>query len=201
MRRRLVVGILILFVAAIVVTDVVTSSSLHSFLVGRLDEQLDVTQSQAYRYITDTYERDLSAHDPAAASNPATWLAGLATTPVTFSDGEATPPATGKGPRLNSTFLANRLSPDVYVEVIDASGAVVFDDPSGLPSPTNHDPAPVLPRHLPVETTLATHSFGQGHGPYLPDRPSFEVAAHGSKGFVYRAQAVAVPGGTLVTAE
>ncbi|HYA68718.1 MAG TPA: HAMP domain-containing sensor histidine kinase [Acidimicrobiales bacterium] len=201
-RRRLVVGILILFVAAIVVTDVVTSASLHSFLVGRLDEQLDVAQSQAYDYIGDTYDRDLKAHDPTAEHLPAVWLAGLAVTPSISSDGAVIPaPASGPGPRLNSTFLANRLSPDVYVEVIDASGTVVFDDPSGQISPTDHDPAPVLPAHLPVETHLPAHSFGQGHGPYVPDRPSFEVPAHGKKGFVYRAQAVAIPGGTLVTAE
>ena len=203
MRRRLVVGMLALFVVAIVVTDVVTSSSLRSFLVGRLDEQLDVAQRQAYTYIATTYGRDLQAGDAQAAHDPAAWLAGLSATPVTVPADGVTPlpPAAGRGQRLNSTFLANRLSPDIYVQVIDADGKVVFDDPSGMTSATQHDPAPVLPKHLPVESRLPAHSFGQGHGPYVPDRPAFQMTAHGgAKAPVYRAQALAVPGGTLVTA-
>jgi two-component system OmpR family sensor kinase len=201
LRRRLVVGVLALLVVAIVVTDVVTSSSLRSFLTGRLDQELDVAQEQAYTYILTTYARDRAAGDPTAV-NPATWLAGLATVPTPLpAEGDVTAPAqTGKGPRLNASFLAARLSPDVYVQVIDASGNVVFDDPSGLVSVTQHDPAPVLPKSLPVETQPPPHSFGQGHGPYIPDRPSFDLRAHGSRALVYRAQAVAVPGGTLVTA-
>jgi len=196
-----VVGVLALLVAALVATDVITSSALRSFLVGRLDEQLDVAQAQAYRYIVTTYARDQSA-DPSQVRDPATWLATLATSPPVSTDPEtglATTP-TGKGPRLNAAILGARLSPDIYVEVLDASGTVVFDDPSGLVSANDHDPAPQLPADLPVERQPPPHSFGQGHGPYVPDRPSFEVRAVGSSGLRYRAQAVAVPGGTLVTA-
>jgi len=61
LRRRLVVGMLVLLVVGLITTDVVTSSSLRSFLLGRLDEQIDVTQSQAYTYITQVYQRDLLA--------------------------------------------------------------------------------------------------------------------------------------------
>ena len=204
LRRRLVVGVLALLVAAIVVTDVVTSSSLRSFLVGRVDEQLDVAQAQAYNYILNVYSRDRAAKNPVLAASPVSWLDGLANSPPTLpAEGDAAAsaaPATTAGPRLNAAILANRLSPDIYVQVIDATGTVVFDDPSGLVSPTLHDPSPLLPAKLPVEAQPPPHSFGQGHGPYLPDRPSFEVAAQGSRALHYRAQAVAVPGGTLVTA-
>ncbi len=51
LRRRLVVGMLVLLVAGLITTDVVTSSSLRSFLLGRLDEQIDASQNQAYTYI------------------------------------------------------------------------------------------------------------------------------------------------------
>ena len=70
LRRRLVVGVLALLIAAIVVTDVVTSSSLRSFLVGRLDEQLDVAQAQAYDYLLTVYTRDKAAKNPVLAESP-----------------------------------------------------------------------------------------------------------------------------------
>jgi two-component system, OmpR family, sensor kinase len=207
LRRRLVAGVLALLVAAIVVTNVVTSSSLRSFLVGRLDEQLDVAQEQAYNYILTVYSRDRAAKNPVLAESPVAWLDGLADPSATLpGEGDASAPvaappsAADHGPRLNATILAARLSPDIYVQVIDATGTVVFDDPSGLVSASLHDPSPRLPAKLPVEAQPPPHSFGQGHGPYVPDRPSFEVPAQGSRALHYRAQAVAVPGGTLVTA-
>ena len=58
LRRRLVVGMLLLLVAGLITIDVVTSSSLRSFLLGRLDEQIDASQNQAYTYITQVYQRD-----------------------------------------------------------------------------------------------------------------------------------------------
>ena len=42
--------------------------------------------------------------------------------------------------------------------------------------------------------------FGRNHGPYAPESPSIEVPAVGVRGTDYRVHAVAVPGGTLVTA-
>ena len=227
LRRRLVVGMLLLLVAGVIATDVVTSSSLRSFLFGRLDEQIDLAQSQAYSYIYTAYNRDVSAGNHLATTNPQQWLDQLTTVPsnVTvcagspgFSSGtrsssgtSATNPAgasgtggvTGdsastRGSRLNATVLAARLSPDMYVEVLDADGLVVFRDPSGACD--RPDPAPVLPQDLPVQEKPATHVFGRHHGAYVPDRPSIDVAAEGSSGLRYRAQAVAVPGGTLVTA-
>jgi len=215
LKRRLVAAMLLLLIAGIVTADVVTSSSLRSFLIGRLDEQIDVAQQYAYYYIYDTNQNDVAAHDTLATSNPQAWLAQLASArnPSCLSPGRAglRTPAAGSGsaastggtggslvPRLNGSRLAAGLSPDVYVEVITTGGTVVYNDPSG--SCARPDPAPVLPKHLPVQALPRSRVFGRNHGPYIPDLPSFEVPAVGSTGPRYRVQAVAVPGGTLVTA-
>ena len=79
LRRRLVVGMLLLLVAGLITTDVVTSSSLRSFLLGRLDEQIDASQNQAYTYISQVYQRDLAAGDRTPVTDPGTWLAELGT--------------------------------------------------------------------------------------------------------------------------
>jgi two-component system OmpR family sensor kinase len=196
LRRRLVVGMLVLLVVGIVTADVVTSSSLRSFLLGRLDAQIDVTENQAYAYLSLVYQRDLRAGDRTPVTNPAAWLGELAIPPPNRST--FTPLARGQAPRLNRDILAARLSPDAYVLVTSTGGAVVFRDPSG--SPSNPDPAPVVPRSLPVQHLPAARLFGTRHGPYLPEAPSLDVSAVGGPGIRYRVQAVAVPGGTLVTA-
>jgi two-component system OmpR family sensor kinase len=214
-RRRLVAAMLVLLIAGIVTADVVTSSSLRSFLIGRLDEQIDVAQAQAYTYIYNTNHRDVVAHEVVATSDQPLWLAQLASAKdpscsapgaSAGASGRSTGAASGSAgagesatrARLNGFTLASLMSPDVYVEVVDASGSVVFKDPSG--SCAHPDPAPDLPKHLPVLALPFSHVFGRNHGPYVPDRPSFDIAAVGRTGAHYRAQAVAVPGGTVVTA-
>jgi two-component system OmpR family sensor kinase len=216
-RRRLVAGTLLLLVAAIITADVVTSSSLRSFLIGRLDEQIDVAQNQAFTYIYDMNRRDVREHEALATDHPQAWLAQLATAKdpsCGSASGASSSSASGRSsvaasstasggsaartPRLNGFTLATLLSPDVYVEVVDTAGTVVFRDPSG--SCTHPDPAPVLPARLPVQALPLSHVFGRNHGPYVPDRPSFDVSAVGASGARYRAQVVAVPGGSLVTA-
>jgi len=78
LRRRLVAGTLALLVVGVVTTDLVTSSSLRSFLYGRLDEQIDAAQDTAYSYIEGTYARALAADVPTATSDEQAWLAELA---------------------------------------------------------------------------------------------------------------------------
>jgi two-component system OmpR family sensor kinase len=227
LRRRLVVGTLALLVVGIVTTDLVTSSSLRSFLYGRLDEQIDVAQDTAYSYIESTYERALAAGVPLATSDEQAWLAELAgprttlptscstlggasTQPDTVPTADPSAPTTTlpassstspasliRGVRLNAASLASRTSPDVYVEVIDSDGHTVFQRPSG--SSCTEDPAPLLPQALPVQAAPPSHQFGTHHGAYVPDRPSFDVPSR-VRGVTYRVEAVAVPGGTLVTA-
>ncbi|MHB8682183.1 MAG: hypothetical protein ACYDA2_08845, partial [Acidimicrobiales bacterium] len=77
LRRRLLAGMVLLLVAAIVTTDVVTLSSLRSFLYGRLDEQVDVAQSQAFDYLEVNYQRAVQSGDKQAAADPLSWLAQL----------------------------------------------------------------------------------------------------------------------------
>jgi two-component system OmpR family sensor kinase len=194
LRRRLVVGMLLLLVAGLVTSDLVTSSSLRSFLLGRLDEQIDVSQSQAYNYIHAVYEHDLQAGDRTPITSPQAWLAQLGSTPVSRGAGTRTLAV----PRLNSASLDARLSSDAYVEVISSKGRVIVREPSGLAG--HPDPAPVLPRVLPVEHVPTPLVFGRNHGPYAPESPSIDVPAADARRLQYRVQAVAVPGGTLVTA-
>jgi two-component system OmpR family sensor kinase len=91
-----------------------------------------------------------------------------------------------------------RVSPDVYVEVIGSRGRVVLSVPSG--SPSSPDPAPILPARLRVQPSPPGVTFGRHHGVYRPDPDSFTVGGHGDRTAVYRATAVIVPQGTLVTA-
>jgi len=195
LRRRLVVGMLVLLVAGLITTDVVTSSQLRSFLLGRLDEQIDASQSQAYKYISQVYQRDMAAGDRTPVTDPQSWLSQLGSPAP--GPGRFSRRATGAPPLIGSV-LAARLSSDAYVEVIASDRAVVFQDPSGLAA--SPDPAPDLPRVLPVQHLPASHVFGTNHGPYAPESPTIDVSAVGSPGSQYRVHAVAVPGGTLVTA-
>ncbi|HEY5026631.1 MAG TPA: HAMP domain-containing sensor histidine kinase [Acidimicrobiales bacterium] len=193
LRRRLVVGMLLLLVAGFITIDLVSSSSLRSFLIGRLDEQIDASQSQTYTYFSQVYHRDLKAGDRTPVTHPGKWLAELSTkAPVKFTGGPAL------DPRLNDSVLADRLSSDAYVEVLSTSGVVIARVPSGLAA--NPDPAPVLPKVLPVQHITAPRVFGTNHGPYSPESRSIDVPAVGSRRLQYRLQAVAVPGGTVVTA-
>ena len=225
LKRRLVAGTLVLLVAGVLTTDLVTSSSLRSFLYGRLDEQIDVAQDTAYTYIEAAYQRALAADVPIATTDQAAWLgelsvtqsgiggttstpSGLPTTPDTVPTPIAGPPKTATSPpavstegprrtRLNAEILAARLSADIYVEVIDSNGHVVFQRPSG--SSVSEDPAPILPKSLPVQPGPPSRQFGSHHGAYVPDRPAFEVPGQGHSA-TYRVEAVALPGGTLITA-
>ncbi len=193
LRRRLVVGMLLLLVAGFITIDLVTSSSLRSFLIGRLDEQIDASQNQTYTYISQVYKRDLKAGDRTPVTHPGKWLSELSMKAPGKFTGVPAP-----DPRLNGSVLADRLSSDAYVEVLSTTGSVIARVPSGVAG--NPDPAPVLPRVLPVQHITKPHVFGTNHGPYSPENRSIDVPAVGSRGLQYRLQAVAVPGGTLVTA-
>jgi two-component system OmpR family sensor kinase len=220
LRRRLVVGMLVLLVLAVGVTDVVTQSYLRSYLYGRLDEQNDVAQSQAYGYIDGAYARAVQAGDRALLEDPAPFLDQLALPPASplplsgaFAGAASPAPPTSAIPaavaeavtagvpragRLSPVALAVRISPDVYLEIVDRRGQVVFRRPSG--SAQQPDPPPRLPAALPVSYAPPAPRFGTSHGPYLPSQPSVTLEAGGAAGPYYLAEALAVPGGVLVTA-
>lgn len=156
LRRRLIVTMAVLLVIGILVADVVTFTSLRSFLYGRLDEQLDSSQSVAYRYLTFSHRVNR--------------------------------PATARG-------IDNRVSPDVYVMVLNRRGRVIIVRPSG--SPYHPDPQPQVTRALRVQSSLSAHVFGSHQGVYRPQANTFNLSS--AQGNLYRAEAVLVPQGTLIT--
>jgi two-component system OmpR family sensor kinase len=203
LRRRLLIGILALLVVAIGVTDVVTYSSLRSFLLGQLDEETDVAQHQVFVALRADYERALLAGSPSARSDPTRWLARLLAqhggAPTCPSAGE--PAVTPASEPSTSTVLVGpaagivgRVSPDVFVEVLAPDRAVLFSRPSGV-----CDPRPRIPADMPVQAVPTSRPFGARQGAYFPNQLSFTTGSIGSS-TQYRAEAVQVPGGILVTA-
>jgi len=159
LQRRLSATMAILLVVGLLIADIATYTSLRSFLFGRLDEQLDVAQHQAYTYLV---------FDRTRLRNP-----------------------TDRG-------VESHVSPDVYLLLIGPKGRTLLSVPSG--SPSSPDPKPNLGSSLVVQQTLNQRTFGRHQGTYRPSPYSFEVAAVGNHQTRYRAEAVAVPQGTLVTA-
>ncbi len=157
LRRRLTFTMAVMLVIGLGVADVVTYSSLHSSLYGRLDAQLEAAQNLAYKYLL-------------------------------YSD------RLGRQPTY--VGLDNRLSADVYSMVVDPEGQVVVSRPSG--SPFHPGPQPLLSR-LRVAASPPFPRSGRP-GPYRPNPFALDVGAVGTEGLRYRAEAVAVPQGTLVTA-
>lgn len=90
--------------------------------------------------------------------------------------------------------LSERISSDVYLEILSYNGKVLYRHPSG--SYAEPDPPPVLPPHLPVQRNLPPNPFSyvRSHV-YRPQKSSFELSAHGfsDSGVFYRAEAVSVP--------
>jgi two-component system OmpR family sensor kinase len=106
--------------------------------------------------------------------------------------------ADARGVQVTPTEIDSRVSPEIYVEIFDASGKVIVARPSG--STTARDPAPRLPSPLPVEPTLSAQQQAKSHGSYQPDNASVNVTSESNGGPQYRLQASALPGGTLVVA-
>jgi two-component system, OmpR family, sensor kinase len=96
--------------------------------------------------------------------------------------------------------LSHRVSPDLYLLVVNAKGHVILSRPSG--SPDRPDPRPTLLSSIPVvgSDTLARRHFGRDAGSYRPDPSAVIVGSHGDPDGQYRAVAVAVPQGTLISA-
>jgi two-component system OmpR family sensor kinase len=96
--------------------------------------------------------------------------------------------------------LSHRVSPDLYLLVVNEQGRVILRRPSG--SPDRPDPRPTLLSSIPVvgSDTLAKRHFGRNAGSYRPDPSAVVVGSRGDPDGQYRAVAVAVPQGTLITA-
>ena len=149
----------VLLVVGLAIANLVTYTSLRSFLYGRLDAQLDSAQAEAYHYM------------------------------VAVSDNGRVP---------TDTEVNHRVGSDIYVLVVNSHGKVILSRPSG--SVVAPDPSPLVPKSIRVQAHLRSNIVGHNRGPYRPDPDSFSLASTGASGTRYRAQAVAVPQGTLVTA-
>ncbi len=124
LRRRLTLSMAVVLVVALAVANIVTYSSLRSYLYGRVDDQLDGAQQQAYHYLTVVRPRaERLGHRDAVRSIP-----------------------------FEQTQLDERVSPDIYVMVLTHTGKVLVsepkvDNPGPRPVvPASLRPAPV-PRH------------------------------------------------------
>ena len=115
---------IVLVAVGLAAVDIITLSSLHSYLYGRVDDQLT------------------------AASQ---LVAGSCVTPTTAAS-RSTPAA-----------LAPRVSPDVYVALIDADGPVVVARPSGTPSGTGRTASPPCPGRSPGRVVAAAPEPSGSH--------------------------------------
>ena len=167
LRLRLVTTIVAVVAVGLVAVDLIALSSLHSFLYGRVDSQLDT-----------------AAHQVAALA-----LRSQET-----------------GVPVSTTRVRERVSPDVYVVLLDEDGMPVVSVPSG--TRLQADPAPHLPVPLPVRPLSAGVDVD---GPSQAYRPASSAVTVGSTyrsgrdhrstaGPQYRLLAVSIPGYTLVVA-
>jgi two-component system, OmpR family, sensor kinase len=101
---------------------------------------------------------------------------------------------------VSTQDLSRRISSDVYVTLLDRSGAVIMRRPSG--SPTNPDPAPILTKDIPVQQVPDIYGrvrVGRYAGTFHPDPDAVILRSQGDPDGAYRTVAVTVPQGTLVT--
>ena len=76
LRHRLVVMMLALMAVAIVAVDVITWSEVHSFLIGRLDDQIAGAQDVLVGYIDHVHSEDVRNGDKLAMDDQVAWLTG-----------------------------------------------------------------------------------------------------------------------------
>jgi two-component system OmpR family sensor kinase len=108
--------------------------------------------------------------------------------------------AAEKGLAVNESDLSRRVSADVYVVLINRQGRVVLTRPSG--PPTHPDPAPILTKDIPVQQVPDIYSrvrVGRYAGTFRPDPDAIVLRSTGDPDGQYRAVAVTVPQGMLVT--
>ena len=161
LRRRLVVGMLLLLVAGLIATDVVTSSSTAVVPASAGSTSRSTPrQDQAYKYIAQVYQRDLKAGDRTPVTDPGKWLAELANrTPVTghFTGRVAPRPRVSTEPCWPPGSAPTPMS-----RCSRHQGKVVVRVPSGLAGKPR--PRPRAARGAPVQHLPDPHVFGTNHG-------------------------------------
>ncbi len=104
---------------------------------------------------------------------------------------------------VTSRALASRVSPDIYVALIDADGTMVVARPSGTVSGNRAeqvDPPPTLPRPLSQYAVAAGAHDSRSARTYGPSSTAVNVGSDGGHGPAYRLEATSLPGQTLVVA-
>ncbi len=159
LRRRLIATMIVLVALGLAAVDVITLTSLHSYLYGRVDEQLNT----ASRLLTPFLSR-----------------------------------AEARGLVVKSGTIQTRVSPDIYVELLDSHNAVLMARPSRTSDQL--DPSPRLPADLPVRPTPDPDLPGHRDQIYRPRSGTITVGASAAGGPDYRVQATSLAGETLVVA-
>ena len=102
---------------------------------------------------------------------------------------------------VSQADLSRRISSDVYVALLDHSGAASSSRrPSGPPA--QPDPAPILTKDIPVQQVPDIDSrvrVGRYAGTFRPDPDAVVLGSTGDPDGAYRTVAVTVPQGTLIT--
>jgi len=102
---------------------------------------------------------------------------------------------------VTESALSRRVSSDVYLILLDRSGRVILRRPSG--STTRPDPTPILIKGIPAQQVPDIYKrvrVGRYAGTFRPDPDAVILKSAGDPDGQYRAVAVTVPQGTLVTA-
>ena len=109
--------------------------------------------------------------------------------------------AAARGTVVTQAELSRHVSADVYLTLLDRRGRVTVRRPSG--PPTRPDPSPILTPDIPVQQVPEIYGHvhvGRYAGTFRPDPGAVVLGSTGDPDGQYRAVAVTVPQGTLVTA-
>jgi two-component system OmpR family sensor kinase len=106
--------------------------------------------------------------------------------------------ADARGFAMTPDAISARVSPDLYVEIIDPRGHVMVVKPSV--SGSTADPPPRLPVPLPVRPAPDVTRTTVANQPYQPDSAAQTIGSVGRNGPRYRMEATSLPGATLVVA-
>lgn len=159
LRRRLLVTMILLVAVGLAAVDLITLTSLHSYLYGRVDAQLDAATRQLTPFLARAEAR------------------GLVVTRGT---------------------LQSRVSPDIYLQILDQHGTVTLDRPSRTSS--QFDPPPRVPVPLPVRPFPDPDLSARRDQTYRPRSGTVTVGSSVAGWPNYRLQATSLPGETLVVA-
>ena len=185
LRLRLLLLLAGIVAAGLVISDVATYTSLRSFLVTRLDQQLEVARFPVDRALDTAAGLSTGTRSPgdgrAQAVRAGTGAAGTSATPGT---GPAPSPTGSGGRRPGPAARGQLVPPGTFGELRSASGRVVVTEffTYGGSSPA----VPALPAHLP------------GSGSSTTQPVFFDASPASGSGAAYRVVAATRPGGGTV---